>query len=1840
MKAQGRCCALIAAILIFYYLPADSQQTRQTLARHVPQAVSTGAAKPLGLLPSTQRLNISMVLPLRNQKQLIKLLSRIYDPSSPDYHHYLTVAEFTDQFAPSELDFQSVVDYAEANGMTVTSRPANRVVISISGTVEQIQNAFHVAMKVYQHPTEDRTFFSSDREPSLALNVPIAHIAGLNNFSIPHSMATRRIQESGLAGDSVQGSGPGGTYLPSDMRAAYYAGTGLTGAGQTVALLQFDGYDIADVVGNLNGAATAITNGGNYVLTYTPAEIGVTYTIPVNNVLCDGATGQPVSGDDSEEALDIAQLVGMAPGLNQIRVYIGNLDADLLSAIASDNSARQVSISWSWTPDDPAVDDPFFEEFAAQGQSVFVASGDYGAYSPSFTAYYPAEDDWVTSVGGTHLSTNGAGGSWNSETAWTRSGGGISPDEMPMPGWQSGIATSSNQASSSFRNVPDVAMEADFDNYSCTMGKCSGGWGGTSFAAPRWAGFMALLHQQAVANNAATMGFFNIALYGVAEGSDYDSSFHDVSSGDNGYSSGFSFNAEPGYDLVTGWGSPNGQNLIDAFAPSASAGLQIEASPSVLALSPGTTASIAINVIRAGNATSPVSLSISGLPKGVSGKFAPLSTTGSSTLTLAAGDQILGGTAFPQISGSSGTFTATTNLSITLSAPLTVISIDSPAVPLAPVIAQTIKPGTVISVVGSIVGPYQNLSIQWAQGANPSGGWSTTGMTLNASSNVPLTNQPLGSWDTSSINIAGYFTIRVSANVSGANYAASTIVYLEPDLLSAAWPKSFNADSMDLQGPVPGVDAAGSTRVAFATASLGYHDGPSQDASQIRNFSADGASMLSLPFTQDGSWAQPAAGNLDMGAGSDIIGADSEDIEVFRPDGTSYVLSPDPSLGYLFFFGRAPIVEDVDGDSLLEVVAMGTEPTSGGNGGTPTGLAYVFAWRNDGTLLNSNFPFTVPDRNPTLASFEVPRVVVGDIDGDGAKEFVVIEGTSDGVITPRLFGANGLRRDWRAQPINGIPCQLSLADLDHNGELEIILMTCDGKLHILEPDGSERPGWPQSLPYSFGQVSIGDLNRDGHEEIVASSGNIYIFNADGTSFSGAWPMMGNYDLASEFFYGQAILADVNGDGFPEIVTSRFTYIPNGPAGLPNYETAKLIVLDRFGNTQRSWNLPGSEGEYPGELIYPLAGDLNQDGMTEIAVQYGLVSPCGHPPTTLLTMLATGAPFNADANDWPMINQNPQNTSVLRRTAGSTITIVPPGTPILANQPATFTLVVAAALPNANAPTGVANLLDGSLNIGTCVLVSGICSVSPTLGTGSHNLIAGYVGDTNFGVSYSADLVEEVEASAATTPTFSLAPGTYTSTQTVSISDSTPGEAIYYTTNGTTPTSESTPYSGPITVSSSVTIEAIATASGYSSSAVAMANYIITPPAAPPVFDPVQGTYTSTQTVAISSSTPGEGIYYTTNGTTPTTGSTLYSGPITVSSTETIETIAIASGYSQSPVSTAVYTIIPPAAAPVFNPAQGTYGSAQTVKIVDSTPGEAIYYTTDGTTPTSGSTLYSGPITVSSSEAIEAIATASGYSPSAVTSSVYNITPPVNASPVINSISPAFTDAGGETFKLTVTGSGFTSGAVVYWGGTALATQFVGATEVSAQVSATNIAGTGVTAVTVEIPGAGANQSNAQQFEVDSSSGSTFSPTFTTSLATAAPGSTANYPVSLPTSASGVSLSCLNLPANATCSYSSATCSVTISTTAETPSGTYQVTAVFEEAVAGTSSALVLVPIFLFPLIAVRKRWQARKVWLLAAFGIALTAGIATSCGGAGSPSETIPATHQVTSSGVVSIRVQ
>ncbi len=399
-------------------------------------------------------------------------------------------------------------------------------------------------MGVYQHPTEPRTFYSPDREPSPALGVRLWHISGLDNFSIPHPASLRRDAE---VKSNTTGSGPSGYFLGSDMRAAYYGGTSLTGAGQSVGLLEFAGYNDADVNAYF-------------------AKVGQKLTVPVNGISTDGSSLSCTGGcDDTEQVLDIEVAISMAPGMSQVRVYVSDTsDVSIFNKMATDNISKSLSCSWGWSPADPTSDDPIFKEFSVQGQNLFVASGDSGAYRSKSKYVYPADDAYVTSVGGTDLTTNGAGGAWKSETAWSDSGGGISPNRIAIPSYQTaaGVITTANKGSKTYRNAPDVAAEANTDNYICYNGTCAGGWGGTSFAAPRWAGYFALVNQQSVANGRSTLGFINPTIYTIGLGSSYSADFHDITSGSNG-----TYPTEKGYDLVTGWGSPNGTGLINALAP-------------------------------------------------------------------------------------------------------------------------------------------------------------------------------------------------------------------------------------------------------------------------------------------------------------------------------------------------------------------------------------------------------------------------------------------------------------------------------------------------------------------------------------------------------------------------------------------------------------------------------------------------------------------------------------------------------------------------------------------------------------------------------------------------------------------------------------------------------------------------------------------------------------------------------------------------------------------------------------------------------------------------------------------------------------------------------------------------------------------------------------------------------------------------------------------------------------------------------------------------------------------------------------------------------------------------
>jgi uncharacterized repeat protein (TIGR03803 family) len=255
----------------------------------------------------------------------------------------------------------------------------------------------------------------------------------------------------------------------------------------------------------------------------------------------------------------------MAPGLSRVIVYEGKTgqEDDVLNRMATDNAAKQLSSSWGFGAQVDATREQIFEQFAAQGQTMFQASGDLGAWVGGVTP--PSDDPWLTVVGGTSLTTAGRGGAWVSETVWPESGGGIST-AYSIPLWQQGLNMTACQGSTTMRNIPDVACLADATIWAVAYNGEQGASGGTSAAAPLWAGFLALVNQRAEAAGQPSPGFINPAIYAMGQGLAYPTLFHDITSGSNTNSSSpTNFFAVSGYDLCTGWGTPAGSNLISAL---------------------------------------------------------------------------------------------------------------------------------------------------------------------------------------------------------------------------------------------------------------------------------------------------------------------------------------------------------------------------------------------------------------------------------------------------------------------------------------------------------------------------------------------------------------------------------------------------------------------------------------------------------------------------------------------------------------------------------------------------------------------------------------------------------------------------------------------------------------------------------------------------------------------------------------------------------------------------------------------------------------------------------------------------------------------------------------------------------------------------------------------------------------------------------------------------------------------------------------------------------------------------------------------------------------------------
>jgi subtilase family serine protease len=639
----------LLAIVVFVSVAnvAGRAQSLPVLTHHVREVILNGQAQLVGRLPATQSMRIDVVLALRDQAGLENFLQELYDPSSPFYRRFLTVQEFTAQFGPSQEDYEAVVRFATTNGFSVVGGSRDALDVQLKGSVGTIETAFHVTMGVYQHPTENRTFYAPDREPTVDLPFQLWHISGLDNYAIPRPLYKRRMNAKSNA---TTGSGPSDSFLGSDMRAAYYEGTTLTGSGQSLGLLEYAGTDLADL-------DTYYTN-VNQTLPLTPTLISTDGT-STSCLASDGC-------DDTEQTLDMTQALGMAPGLSSLVMYVGSTDTALLGAMSSGTPLPlNLSSSWYWPPPDPATDDPYFEKMAAQGQSFFEAAGDGGAWRSTDT-WWPMESPYVICVGGTDLETSGPAGPWSSETAWVDGGGGISPDKFAIPFWQTTTASSyCSECSKSYRNGPDVSANSNFTFYVCAdQTTCTANlYGGTSFAAPMWAGYMALVNQQAVLDGQPPLGFINPALYDIGPSSSYETAFHDITSGSNGYS------ATTGYDLATGWGSPNGSGLIYGLLGTINTpGFGLTASPATLSIVQGSSGTSTITSTVTNAFDSSINLSATGQPTGVTVTLSPTSIigAGTSTMVVAVDSSTAVGTYGIKVMGISGGITEIVTFTLTV----------------------------------------------------------------------------------------------------------------------------------------------------------------------------------------------------------------------------------------------------------------------------------------------------------------------------------------------------------------------------------------------------------------------------------------------------------------------------------------------------------------------------------------------------------------------------------------------------------------------------------------------------------------------------------------------------------------------------------------------------------------------------------------------------------------------------------------------------------------------------------------------------------------------------------------------------------------------------------------------------------------------------------------------------------------------------------------------------------------------------------------------------------------------------------------------------------------------
>ncbi len=520
----------------------------QELHGHVPQAVAKSVDQ--GKLTSPLSLNITVALQPQNEAQLAKDLSGIYTKGSAQYHQFLTPSEFRARYAPTTAQVDQVRAYLESQGLQNVKLDEGGFLVHAQGSPSVLNATFNTEIHQYKDTAGSSSLFAPAYELQVPTGLAIQAVHGLQSSVLRHGHLA---QADGARNGT--GSGSGGGFAPADLKTAYNISSSGGGAGQTLAVFELDGYNASDIV--------AYENAFNLPNT------------PLQNVLVDSASGA-ASGTSAEVTLDIELMAALAPSAAKILVYEGpNSDQGILDTyarIANDNLAT--SISTSWGSAESAVTSAFlksentiFMQMAAQGQTLFAAAGDAGAddNGSSLSIDDPSSQPYVVAVGGTRLTTS-ASQAWSSETTWNSGsasggagGGGVSA-VWSIPSWQRGLASSSSKGSSTMRNTPDVSLHADESTgYAIYWNGSWSVWGGTSCAAPLWAGYIALVNERRISQGVSPVGYLNPMLYAIGESTSYGSDFHDIQDG----STNLYYPAVAGYDNATGWGSFNGDHLMN-----------------------------------------------------------------------------------------------------------------------------------------------------------------------------------------------------------------------------------------------------------------------------------------------------------------------------------------------------------------------------------------------------------------------------------------------------------------------------------------------------------------------------------------------------------------------------------------------------------------------------------------------------------------------------------------------------------------------------------------------------------------------------------------------------------------------------------------------------------------------------------------------------------------------------------------------------------------------------------------------------------------------------------------------------------------------------------------------------------------------------------------------------------------------------------------------------------------------------------------------------------------------------------------------------------------------------